>query len=68
MSRFNPTVTPEEVTRVYINRGKAVAFDTTLYHIRGENAGRSKAFDNILRNLTKQVAAGTQTVPVTIEE
>jgi hypothetical protein len=69
MSReFDPTITLEEVIKVYINRGKAVAFDTTLYHIRGENVGRSKAFHNILRDLTRQIKEGTITVPVKIEE
>lgn len=66
--RFDPTVTLEEVTKVYINRGKAVAFDTTLYHIRGENVGRSKAFYNILKDLTRQAKEGTINIPVQIEE
>jgi hypothetical protein len=66
--RFDPTVTLEDVTKVYINRGKAIAFDTTLYHVRGENVGRSKAFYNILKDLTRQVEEGTITVPVQMEE
>jgi hypothetical protein len=66
--RFDPIVTLEEVTKVYINRGKAVAFDTILYHIRGENVGRNKAMNNLLRELTDQVADGTATIPVQTEE
>jgi hypothetical protein len=66
--RFDPIVTLEEVTKVYINRGKAVAFDTTLYHIRGENVGRSKAFNIILKDLTRQIKEGTIEVPVHTEE
>lgn len=69
MSRFiNSDVTLEEVTKIYIHRGKAIAFDTTLYHIRGENIERSKTLSDILHKLTEQVLDGTATVPVHIEE
>lgn len=65
---FDPIVTPEEITKVYIHCDRAVAFDTTLYHIRGENVGRSKVFYNILRDLTIQIKDGTLTVPTEMEE
>jgi hypothetical protein len=61
------SITIDEVTKVYENGGKIVAFDTDIFHIRIDNIGRSKSLDAIIRRLTDQLAAGSLTVPAVTE-